>query len=104
MSLSCSDRPHPRRSLPRFSLHLVCVALLLPASSSLKAQSTTSTEPDLELEVTETALMDNVEHAQALLQEFRKLGKRALKTGKLDKVLDRLRTDPKLYFETAEEV
>jgi len=29
---------------------------------------------NLELEVTETALMDNVEHAQSLLQDFRKLG------------------------------
>ena len=28
----------------------------------------------LELEVTETALMDNVEHAQSVLQDFRKLG------------------------------
>ena len=35
----------------------------------------TGVDPNnLELEVTETALMDNVEHAQAVLQDFRKLG------------------------------
>ncbi len=35
----------------------------------------TGVDPNnLELEVTETALMDNVEHAQELLQDFRKLG------------------------------
>jgi len=36
--------------------------------------------------------------------EFRELGQRALGTGELDEVLDRLRSDPELYFETAEEV
>ena len=36
--------------------------------------------------------------------EFRELGARALGTGELDEVLARLRSDPELYFETAEEV
>ena len=36
--------------------------------------------------------------------EFRVLGERVFGTGELDAVLERLRTDPELYFETAEEV
>ena len=41
----------------------------------LRIISETGIDPNhLELEVTETALMDNVRHAQSLLQDFRKLG------------------------------
>ena len=36
--------------------------------------------------------------------EFRRLGKRALGTAKLERVLTKLRTDPKLYFTSEEEV
>jgi uncharacterized protein (DUF885 family) len=45
-----------------------------------------------------------LEHIARIDQEFRELGARALGTGELDEVLARLRTDPALYFETAEEV
>jgi len=61
----------------RMAINLSAVQL---RSHSLKDDvlsivSETGIDPtDLELEVTETALMDNVEHAQVLLQDFRKLG------------------------------
>jgi uncharacterized protein (DUF885 family) len=37
-------------------------------------------------------------------EEFRKLGKQALGTDDLAKILERLRTDPKLYFDTPESI
>jgi uncharacterized protein (DUF885 family) len=43
-------------------------------------------------------------HIARIDEEFRVLGKRAFGTAKLDKILTRLRTDPKLYFETEQEV
>ncbi len=43
-------------------------------------------------------------HIARIDEEFRVLGKRALGTAKLDKILARLRSDPKLYFETEQQV
>lgn len=43
-------------------------------------------------------------HIARIDEEFRTLGKRTLGTGKLDEILARLRSDPALYFETAEQV
>lgn len=43
-------------------------------------------------------------HIARIDEEFRVLGKRALGTAKLDEILTRLRSDPKLYFETEQQV
>jgi uncharacterized protein (DUF885 family) len=43
-------------------------------------------------------------HIARIDEEFRVLGKRVLGTSKLDEILQRLRSDPALYFETAEQV
>jgi uncharacterized protein (DUF885 family) len=43
-------------------------------------------------------------HIARIDEEFRTLGKRTLGTAKLDEILARLRSDPALYFETAEQV
>ncbi|MFT4979055.1 MAG: hypothetical protein ACI8S6_004965 [Myxococcota bacterium] len=45
--------------------------------------------------------LDELEKIHA---EFREIGGRALGTGELDEIFVRLRTDPELYFDTAEEV
>lgn len=61
----------------RMAINLSAIQLKSPSLKDdfLSIISETGVDPNnLELEVTETALMDNVEHAQAVLQDFRKLG------------------------------
>jgi uncharacterized protein (DUF885 family) len=43
-------------------------------------------------------------HIARIDDEFRTLGKRALGVSKIEQILERLRSDPALYFETAEQV